>query len=1678
MKRLAYLLLCLSLGYCTCAFAQVASFTVDKSEGCDLLRAHFDASSSTGDAPLKYIWDFDNGNDPVTETSTIASAIFNAPGVYNVKLIVEDADGNRSAPVINAVNVYDSPNADFSVSGTLTGCAPLTLIFNDRTTEGDNPVTEWLWEFGDGSTSTEQNPEKTYTSTGSFDISLYVTDSKGCESNYSMDNMVNTTSSINFEIEADNPYTCDDANVLTTTFNPGLRYGTSLSTYNYLWDFGDGSTDTAATPTHNFTAGSYDVTLTVSTKDGICNVTQTYPGFINVGKVTPTISYGNTYPVCGRPRHKFSLEGFGVGENQKVIWEFGDGTTDTVIGSSSVDHQYSESGVYTVNAYITDPNDPTCLSVSTADANIDIPVSTFTADNRANCNSGPITFSAPDIWDADSYIWYFGDGTTSIEKDPVHTYTSDGTYDVTLKVITRNAGCKLTFTEEDFIHVGKPEASFSTNGRDILYDMPIGYDLSGLPTTHLEGGCLSDVVNFNATVKGNIDTYEWIFGDGTTETTTDPRVSHYYTSSGEFSPELIVTDEQGCTDTFQCNDCVRRGEENNNADVTIYSDGDIVNNVDDTICCFYNFLFENETDPDEVDLIWYYLELIGDLPPAFAGFYEEGGKFYSYEGVETDPDILDMMYVLASFSEQRIGDDPNLHYHAYEKGCPTKVEYPKFVHHRLPWGNFLYEPPECEPNVDPNADTIVFDLNDTTAFQGDWLAEENYPLDSVIIGVQLPGYGSYTYRRSDYGILNLAQLQQINAFPVIKIPATSAPAMFMVTTTIYDSDPEVPNGFKKPPAALDECGPPGPACFDQVPIPIITSGINVNVNTSVNVDKGCIPLTVEFNIDNLEAVRADSSLSWIFSNGETADGPNPTVTFIEPDTIYYKLFGYDSAGCTIDSTFIRDTIIAYGIKPGFMLDSTALCLTDTLLSSTNITNVSTSTGTITENKWDMADYKDTIINQGAFSFTFPPESAPPPHLQMDGKYIVLTVKDDQGCQAKDSAKIYLRKPEPAFIFGEKHFGCRAEAYLNLEKYSLVGGVPPVYGELHWEYEGDTTHNSKNLRQAHGTQIFIKKGFEGEYTARVEITGDSLGRCPAIGKDTIFNITLDSIVPDFDISKTTFECPPAVLQLDHESTELIDSVPIEESRWRIYDVNGNIVATSLLKSPTFSISQGGYFDIELEVEDENGCSSTLKRDSVVFVKSLDGEITLPADTICMGESKIFSGNSDAATYYTWDFGEGTVYDGKEIEYAFSQAGNRIVRLILSQLNDDNNLECEETVQDSIYVKLAPVLTLNDTAICLGDTITLHTPDSSFYDHSWMPSGATTPNILVSDSGLYIATVTDQLKNCSSTDSIYLKVNSLPEVTIITTSPVCAGEEIMLEAGSFPPAIAYVWQKDGALFDTSAAPTMVLNNQSLISLTITDTNQCKNSAELLIDIIEKPVLDIEDQVICPGDSTIADGTPVNQDYPNGKYMWYFDSSVLPDSLSKLLIREEGNYVLKFSVGSCISTDTFDAEHHPLPDVTKNEELVIFCQKFEEASLDAGIAHSYLWQNGETGQFLTTSQEGTYYVTLTSEHGCENLDSIILENRCAPIIRTPDAFIPGQAGDDKFYINMYNVGKFHLYIFNRWGEIIFESKHTDEFWDGTYKGEDMPPGVYPWVIRYTGDNEDYDETIEIQGSVTIIR
>ena len=216
----------------------------------------------------------------------------------------------------------------------------------------------------------------------------------------------------------------------------------------YIWNFGDGTTSREQNPTHIYTTnGKYTVTLTVTNSFG--KDTKSLTGFIAIGD--PPLPDFSASPSQGNIPLAVAFTGMTNSTMSSWQWDFGDGSFASVQNPT---HTYTKAGIYTVTVSAVNEFGTGHITKSGLINTGVVPDAEFIAEIRKG--SPPLTVIFHDFSSGSplSWFWDFGDGTTSTEKDPVHTYTQEGRYTTTLQVA--NAFGNDSLTRPGYIHVGNP----------------------------------------------------------------------------------------------------------------------------------------------------------------------------------------------------------------------------------------------------------------------------------------------------------------------------------------------------------------------------------------------------------------------------------------------------------------------------------------------------------------------------------------------------------------------------------------------------------------------------------------------------------------------------------------------------------------------------------------------------------------------------------------------------------------------------------------------------------------------------------------------------------------------------------------------------------------------------------------------------------------------------------------------------------------------------------------------------------------------------------------------------------------------------------------------------------------------------------------------------------------------
>jgi len=509
--------------------APVADFDYDLS--CMGTPANFtDISQSNGGGMItEWFWDFGDPLSGSDNTSAFQNPQhqFYTPGLHTVTLVVKTTNG-CTGKAENILFVRAAPLVEFTTGHR---CESSPVQFQpDPAIVDINAVALWLWTFGDGFTSTLENPEHIYAIAGTFQVTLTITDTAGCSNSVSHQVLIIPRPIVNFDFTSP---TCYQA--------PTHFTNQSVAPYGYIvkwhWDFGDGSGATINFPanpnvSHQYaTYGSFSATLTVITNDSCSNsIVKTLTVSPN-----PLANFGyQSACVTGVVSFDDQSQIGSTGIITDWLWNFGDQGSGASNTSTMQDphHIYAVAGSYQVSLIVTSftgCSDTIVKSVIIAAS----PAVNFASVPACINDSMQFTSSVfVDVAAVTNWLWQFGDGGTSTEIDPYHIYNVAGTYTVML-IITDTAGCTNSVTHTAQV-TPAPTAYFSFAAPSCS-NYPMQFtDLSTSP-------------------NGQIVSWHWDFGDGSDIVVTapaNPDVMHAYATSGIFTVSLEVSTATSCENTF------------------------------------------------------------------------------------------------------------------------------------------------------------------------------------------------------------------------------------------------------------------------------------------------------------------------------------------------------------------------------------------------------------------------------------------------------------------------------------------------------------------------------------------------------------------------------------------------------------------------------------------------------------------------------------------------------------------------------------------------------------------------------------------------------------------------------------------------------------------------------------------------------------------------------------------------------------------------------------------------------------------------------------------------------------------------------------------------------------------------------------------------------------------------
>ncbi len=1405
-----------------------ADFTATPNNGCPPLVVGF-SDNSTGN-PSNWKWDLGNGT--VSYLQNPVATYFN-PGTYNIKLVITNASGKDSIVKNQFIEVYSLPQPNFNLSDS-TGCFPLKVSFTDISTPGSGNITNWQWDFGDGTLSTLQNPQHTYTASGNFTVILKVTNSLGCTKVITRPSLIKTVNGVKAAFSYSAVQGCSNSGPVAFT-----NSSTGTGTLTYFWNFGDGGTSTAANPNHNYTSGgSYTVSLIVKNSYG-CTDTLIKSNAINIGFVKAISSIPDTVCVGEAFLAKnVSNPSTFVG----TTWYFGDGTKCNTAICGKI---YTAPGTYQVKM-VTDFG--SCSdSVTKRIIVVSKPTANFTASNTTAC-TGPLTVSFTNTSvGAISYLWKFGDSLTSTSANPVHIFTGSGSYTVTL-IIKNAGGCIDSIVKNDFVVIAPPK---------IL-------KIDSLPAK----GCLPFTIYPSVIMQDSvaISSYKWNFGDGTTSTLAHP--THTYTSPGAYDVTVIVTTGPGCTDTFKLVEAVKAGNKPTINFTATPRDA----------CASTTITF---TDLSSISggIIndWYWTFGDGgssvDQNPTYN--YNDTGYFTvtlvaSNFGCTDTLKIEKYMHILppipvfdtAFFCNQpmkRRFIDKSIGAQTWTwnfgDGATSTLQNPTHTYAdtgrysvslKVTNGACEYTKTSIIPIINENgimtaSDTttcvlarLTFRVNNVNrnniqqyiwlpyGLGGDSVVNTIYAFaqyyfstgtrnvsvvltdilncrDTLSIPANINTYGpKANFSSSATNLCFGSNINFIdssttdNIHPIVEwkwnfgdnniIPFSSGPfSHFYNTAGLYSVTLYVKDAF----GCTDSMTRPGLITISKPVAKFVPSDTMLCPGSSVTF--------------NNQSDGANAVYTWYFGDGNTSNDVAPVYTYSNPGIYIVKLVVADKTGCA-DSMSV--TLRVFQAKALFNLSDTFSTCPPLVV---NITNQSAN---YIHFNWDFGDGGNSQLINPSHIYTYP------------GNYTVkLTVENNGGCVDSMIKNVVIQGPTGTFGYFPKTICNPGEI-----QYNLISNNTAKYV---WDFDDGTTIYTIVNTASH---IYTTPGL---YLPKV-ILENALGcRVPVLGLDTVKVIGIETNI----LSDKKVLCNGGPISF-RDST-ITNDLPVG-IMWNFGDGD-----TSSLHNPVHNYTQNGTYTITLVATSDFGCKDTAIEPHYIRIVGAP-KVSITGDSAACEPGKIkFSAQlavpDTSAMIWSWNFGNGqTASTQMPDSQTYYNPGSYAVKVKVTNIGG-----CSDSAQRTAIIHPKPVVYAGaDTAICKFNVHTLHASGATTYtwaaDSTISCTNCANPVVKPGSTTTYFVTGTSQF-GCTNTDSVTVGVKQPFIMTVGRGDTICVGKTVPLSASG---AATYKWMPPLWLDDpTSATPTSRPDSTVTYQVIGTDKDKCFNdTATVKIKVYKYPTISI--------------------------------------------------------------------------------------------------------------------------------------------------------------------------------------------------------------------------------------------
>lgn len=599
--------------------------------------------------------------------------------------------------------------------------------------------------------------------------------------------------------------------------------------------------------------------------------------------------------------------------------------------------------------------------------------------------------------------------------------------------------------------------------------------------------------------------------------------------------------------------------------------------------------------------------------------------------------------------------------------------------------------------------------------------------------------------------------------------------------------------------------------------------------------------------------------------------------------------------------------------------------------------------------------------------------------------------------------------------------------------------------------------------------------------------DAVGSDPSVAIDNI-EITEPSTPgppeADFTVSNTTI-CEGDCIDFTDASTSTAGGI----TSWD-WDFGGGATNSTLQNPTNICFNTPGTYTVTLTVTDPNGTDDSVST-NLITVDALPDATISGISSFC--DTDGLSTLNTATGGGTWSATCGSCLSGTGVfDPAAAGVGSHTITYDVS--SGACNAQGTFNITVNNCGQPTASFTTSATSICEGESITFTDASTGTNVNAWTwnfsggtPATANTQGphtVTFNTAGTYTVdlTITDANGTDDTVAINLIVVNPPPTVTAnATATTICNGDPVTLTGSG---ADTYAWDNgvtDGVTFNPTTTTTYTVTGTDVNGCTATD------QVTITVDNCQQPIADFSfTGSVCEGSCITF--TDLSTDAT--AWEWTFAGGTPATSTAQdpgtICFATAGTYDVELIVSNSVGSDTTVQSITVIagPTVDAGPDQVINAGESTTITATGSGAGTYVWSPA-TGlgnpisptTTATPTVPTTYTVTFTDGNGCSATDDILIDLIFNEAVGLPDAFSPnGDGFNDEFRVRGSGFASLHLVVYNRYGQVVFETMDQTVGWDGTHNGSDVNPGVFTYVFEYTFVSA--SEPTVITGNVTLLR